>query len=437
MSSDQGCVAALGDALAALLEHDPTHLDDTTLRQAMLALLRHTNQLDAIIAHYISAFDDRRLARADGWPNTKQWLQAYGRLSGPAATSRIRAATTIQLLPTLETAFDAGDVTREHVDRIALTAQEIGDDIIETAEQPLVTIARHHEPEALREICERLIDETIRDQHTPTQHHDRRGLTITQTGTMWKLRGILDTETGALLTTALDAYTQPPPPDDDRTPTQRRHDALADLLNTTLREGRTPLVAGVRPHLTLLMPVRRYTKLHNHDNNPTTPETTADPADAEDGPATLTGYGIIPDTLTTRLSCDANLQHIWQHPNNGLPLHLGRAYRNTPPALRRALATRDPHCRWPGCHTPANWCDSHHLKTWIRDHGNTDIDNLINLCRHHHINVHERGWQLHHHPTNGTITITRPDGTPYDLGPSRPRTGRFPPLMRKPTTNTT
>ncbi|MEV8517938.1 DUF222 domain-containing protein [Dactylosporangium sp. NPDC051484] len=436
MSSDEGCVAGLGDAIAALLEHDPAALEDAALRQAMLALLRHANQLDAVIARYVGAFDDRRLGRGDGWASTKQWLQAYGRLSGPAATSRMRAATTIRLLPSLEAAFDAGEVTREHVDRIGLTAQEVGDEVVESAEQPLVAIARGYEPEAVREVCERLIDEVIRDQRIPVQQqYHRRGLAVTRAGDMWKLRGILDAETGVLLSTALDAFTKPPPPDDERNSAQRRHDALADLLNTTLREGRAPLVAGVRPHLALLMPVRRYAELHDHHGDNPTAAITAEPAaeiaangpvaqEAEDGPAVLAGYGVIPDTFTARLSCDANLQHVWQHPDNGLPLQLGRAYRNTPPALRRALATRDPHCRWPGCQIPADWCDSHHLRTWIRDHGSTDIDNLVILCRYHHVSVHERGWGLRYEPADGTIAITRPDGTPYDLGPSRPRTAQ-------------
>jgi hypothetical protein len=437
MSSNEGSVAALGGVLAALTGYDPTTLDDAALREAMLTLLRCTNQLDAVIARFAGAFDDRKLGRSDGWSTTKQWLQAYGRLSGPAATSRMRAVAITRLLPSLEAAFDAGDVTRDHVDRIALTAREVGDEVVEGAEEPLIGIARNHEPEAVREVCERLIDEVLRDKHKPAEEqYQRRGVTVTRTGDLWKLRGILDPETGVLLNTALDALAKAPGPDDERNPAQRRHDALADLVNITLRSGQTPPVAGIRPHLGLLMPVRRYAALHAHGANTTghaagAQTDAAAPVTAEDGPAVLTGYGVIPDAFAARLSCDANLQQVWQHPDNGLPLRLGRAYRNTPPALRRALATRDPNCRWPGCRTPANWCDSHHLRTWVRHNGNTDIDNLVILCRYHHVSVHERGWALRRDPANGWITIIRPDGTPYEIGPSKPRTGQFPALTRK------
>ena len=34
--------------------------------------------------------------------------------------------------------------------------------------------------------------------------------------------------------------------------------------------------------------------------------------------------------------------------------------------------------------------------------------------------VHEDGWTAHLDPTTGQVTITRPDGTPYELGPSHP-----------------
>ena len=34
--------------------------------------------------------------------------------------------------------------------------------------------------------------------------------------------------------------------------------------------------------------------------------------------------------------------------------------------------------------------------------------------------VHEDGWTAHLDPTTGQVTITRPNGTPYELGPSQP-----------------
>ncbi|MFM9877379.1 MAG: hypothetical protein ACKVOG_05965, partial [Rhodoglobus sp.] len=35
-----------------------------------------------------------------------------------------------------------------------------------------------------------------------------------------------------------------------------------------------------------------------------------------------------------------------------------------------------------------------HIDHWIRDHGHTNVDRGILLCRHHHMLVHNNGWEL-------------------------------------------
>jgi hypothetical protein len=77
----------------------------------------------------------------------------------------------------------------------------------------------------------------------------------------------------------------------------------------------------------------------------------------------------------------------------GVPLGLGRTARYATPAQRRALIVRDGGCVFPGCDAPASWCDAHHVDHW--DHGgNTDLDNLALLCRHHHGVTHRTGWRM-------------------------------------------
>lgn len=450
-----GVVGPLTGVLASMVALDPETLDDQSVRDSMLAMLECANQLDAVIARFTRTFDDRKLFHADGYNKTTLWLEAYARLSGSAASARVRAAGITRLLPKLEAAFAAGEVAAEHVNRIGLTAERVGADVVQEAEHILVPLAQIADPDTLRDACNYLRDEALRDKSTPPERqYARRGVTVSRINDMWHLTGLLDAETGTLLRSALDAFSPAPVQGDDRSPAQRRHDALADLLNTVVREGKAPTNGGIRPHIGLLMPVRRYADLHDHTGGSTTDATPADatpaagsPTDASplagdpapdaggvpffpapaDGnePAVMTGWGPIPDDLASRLSCDATLQQLLLHPDNGLPLNLGRAYRNTPPALRRALAARDPECRWPGCRVPASWCDSHHLREWVRDHGDTDVGNLVILCRYHHVCVHERGWGMDRDPHTGWITITRPDGRPYELGPSRPKIDGF------------
>ena len=58
--------------------------------------------------------------------------------------------------------------------------------------------------------------------------------------------------------------------------------------------------------------------------------------------------------------------------------------------MRRALRVRDKGCRFPGC-TNTRFVDGHHIEHWA-DGGETSLDNLVMLCRHHHHLVHEGGF---------------------------------------------
>jgi hypothetical protein len=75
------------------------------------------------------------------------------------------------------------------------------------------------------------------------------------------------------------------------------------------------------------------------------------------------------------------------------PLDIGRATRVVPPALRRALITRDAGCAFPGCRRPARWADAHHIRHWA-DGGPTALNNLVLLCNHHHDVIHHTHWEV-------------------------------------------
>jgi hypothetical protein len=129
--------------------------------------------------------------------------------------------------------------------------------------------------------------------------------------------------------------------------------------------------------------------------------------------------GEIPTALAQRLACDCEVWRAILDPATGLPLEVGRAHRIVPHWIRKALHARDRGCRWPGCNAPAAWTDAHHLVEWYYG-GETDIDNLLCLCRWHHARVHEGQWRIHLHRDTGEVTVTRPDGTPYELGANQP-----------------
>ncbi len=92
-----------------------------------------------------------------------------------------------------------------------------------------------------------------------------------------------------------------------------------------------------------------------------------------------------------------------------LPLDIGTATETIPGHLRRAVARRDRHCRFPGCERPPAACHVHHLVPRSKG-GPTSLANCTLLCTFHHlVAIHRWGWILILNP-DGTTIATSPDG---------------------------
>jgi hypothetical protein len=98
-------------------------------------------------------------------------------------------------------------------------------------------------------------------------------------------------------------------------------------------------------------------------------------------------------------------------------LSVGRKSRSVPAALRRALASRDRGCRFPAC---TNRCavDAHHIRHWAHG-GPTSLDNLVQLCRHHHRLLHEGGYTVAQ--AEAGFVFRHPDGRQIRAVPRAPR----------------
>jgi hypothetical protein len=119
----------------------------------------------------------------------------------------------------------------------------------------------------------------------------------------------------------------------------------------------------------------------------------------------------IPVETARRLACDASLLSVLEN-EHGEPLDVGRKTRSIPPAIRRALRTRDAGCRFPGC-THQRYIDAHHIEHWA-DGGQTKLSNLVTLCRLHHRLVHEGQIRIET-PSSGGWRFVRPDGRHYEM----------------------
>jgi 5-methylcytosine-specific restriction endonuclease McrA len=140
----------------------------------------------------------------------------------------------------------------------------------------------------------------------------------------------------------------------------------------------------------------------------------ADPArcHVEDGPA-------ISVSTAQMLTCTAALS--WMlHDHDGTVLDLGRRRRRPSAALRRAARERDRfRCRYPGCESRR--IDLHHIRYWSHG-GRTSLTNLICLCKHHHMLVHDRGYLIAAGP-GGAFTFYDPGGTVIPASPALPQPG--------------
>jgi hypothetical protein len=103
--------------------------------------------------------------------------------------------------------------------------------------------------------------------------------------------------------------------------------------------------------------------------------------------------------------------------SGGEVLSVGRKTRSIPPHIRRALDARDKGCRFPGCES-RRWVDAHHMRHWAKG-GETSLDNLVVLCRHHHRLVHEGGFSVRRAPAS-ELEFRRPDGRLIPPSPPLP-----------------
>jgi hypothetical protein len=105
-------------------------------------------------------------------------------------------------------------------------------------------------------------------------------------------------------------------------------------------------------------------------------------------------------------------------------LDVGRASREWPPAIRRAIGLRDGGCVFPGCDRPPSWCDIHHCTPWEAG-GDTALRNAAMHSRRHLTFVHAKRW---------TGCVTGPRGKPEVRRPDGPRSvidrSQWPPLPR-------
>ncbi|WP_328380959.1 HNH endonuclease [Micromonospora zamorensis] len=395
-------LAQADDAVAACVDDAAWALADDELVAALDAAHRLEQRLAAVTLALVREIDGRGTARAQGASSTAVWLRERLRLTVPAARRLVDLAAALDTgNPGIRQALADGHITLDQARVIADTITTVhtsaGAQAADKAVGVLTEWAGQFDPTLLRKLGTRILDHVAPDiadaaaqaaleADARRANRDRHVTMSTLTDGRLRLTGILDSETAGLLRAAIDPLTAPSGPDDQRCAGQRRHDALADLCRLSLRTGELPEHGGDPAQIVVT--------------------TSYDALAGQLGAATLDiGLHLTPETVR-RLACDAAILPAVLN-STGQPLDLGRQRRLITGPLRRALVLRDGGCAFPGCDRPPRWCDAHHIRHWA-DGGDTNLDNAVLLCGHHHRHLHHNDW---------TVRLTG-DGYPEFIPPA-------------------
>ena len=344
---------------------------DDALSARISSLAAH---IDAALCEWLElvAEFDRREAWADsGATNCANWLAFTCSLSSRTAREHVRVAARLAEFPLTTEAFRRGELSYSKVRAITRV-----DDVSREAE--LVDLARAASAAQLDGIVRAHARVIAVEQ--PDVRRRFVSLAKDDDGT-WVLRGRLGAEEAAVLGVALAALRGSAEPGEDEATAATVGERNADAL-VALAGG-----ACTSPEVTVLVDVEALA---------------ADGAAA--GRCEVNGGAPLAAEAARRLCCDAGI--VVSTHRRGSVLDVGRRRRTVSPALNRALRARDGCCQFPGC-TNHHFVDAHHIRHWAHG-GETSLDNLVLLCRHHHRLVHEGGYALER-ARNGEIVVLTPE----------------------------
>ena len=392
----------------------PHHaLSTPELASAITELAGHLNAANRRWLALIAEFDRRK-----GWSDSMtqscaHWLNWQCGLALGAAREKLRVAHALEQLPLISAAMAQGELSYSKVRELTRVATP-------ATERYLLMIGLH----GTASHVEQLVRQYRRVQEVEAlsreeRQQSRRSVSYyfdVEDGSL-VLKARLPAEAGMLLLKAFEAAMPelPLPPEDCEPrldvpagtsmqvpagtstlqrghapaipPTARRADALALVAESFLKHGAEALSGGERHQIAL------------HVDVETLRERAAGRSEFEQGPAMAA-------ETARRLACDCSVVTILQD-ETGRPLDVGRKTRSIPPALRRALHSRDRGCVFPGC-THQRYVDGHHVHHWAEG-GETKLTNLVSLCRFHHRQVHEGGVTIQR-LDDGAWRFCKPNG---------------------------
>jgi len=374
-------LSELRSTVDALRSETLAELPDARIEEDFAELHRAVEQLEVERLRRLAEIERRGLHERDGFLSAAAWLVSRFKVAWGVAREHVRIARALDHMPQTRRALEEGEVSMSAI-RVLVAVRDASADAFERCEPQLVEAARIHSVSNLQRVAafwreavehEQALDGEF-DGEDRLRGRRRLHASVSLLG-MVRVDGDLDPETGESLLTALRAVIDAESRSgvaDDRTPAQRRADALGEICRQWLDLAERPTVAGERPHVTVTVD--------------------ADALAARRGAGELDHAGPVDVDAVRELACDASVMRVVMS-GRSQPLDIGRRTPVVPPSMRRAVIVRDRGCRFPGCHRPHSWCDAHHIVHWA-DGGPTALPNLMLLCRRHHRMIHWGRFRL-------------------------------------------
>lgn len=375
----------------ATITSDPTSLSPLVrlgpiddLETALLDRWTEISQATYRFLALLREFDFRQGWKAYGCTDCAQWMDFKLKVSRKTALEKVRVARALWFVPQIDAAFKAGELSYSQVRALTRVADPEN-------EAALLERARTSTAGDLEKYCQRLRqgDAQVGDHLARTQHHSRSLMLFAESG---ELSAKLPPNELAVVQQAIETLVDTLPEDPDRDYFASRADALVEMARLVLTK-RNPNDGSADSESKSTPQPGSYQVMVHVD------------ATALSGQGGEADY---PLPTIKKLCCAGEVTAIVKEGET--VLNVGRKHRLVPPKLKQALAARDRHCQFPGCHH-TQFLDAHHIKHWC-DGGETNLGNLVLLCSHHHTLMHEGGFSLKER--NKKFYFARPDGRPVE-----------------------
>ncbi len=392
------------DGVAALSDPDLVALTRKTEHASHLIEAVQVTLAEQVRRRSAPYLEEQRLDHKLGATGPGSALMELTGASRSEANKRLRAASALlqreslgQAVPPLHPVTGAAlidgrlgvDASLSIVKHLETIADRVDPSDLADAETALVGFAVERGADVIPALAARIRDLLDPDGPEPRDHERRRArfLRLTQQADgMLKIDGLADPESAARLLDALGPVEQTGP--SFRTAREIEDDAAADprTVGQKLLDRFVHTVTAGADYLDSNRATRRR---RGHRI-----VVVANWGDLQSGEGVARFLGTNQVIRIERLkeiaaSQGANGIETALFGDNGRLLALGRRSRAYTQIQRFGLMLRDgPTCARPGCTTPADDCDAHHIREWANG-GHTDVDNGVLLCRYHH-------WLLHH-----------------------------------------